>query len=51
MPELAVPVLITIAPLTPDDPLFEVRSSSDPLELLDPTPDEIETWPPVAAVE
>jgi len=32
VPELDVPVLKTIAPLTPDFPEFEVKTKTEPLE-------------------
>jgi len=44
-----VPVLKTIAPLTPVVPALEVDSSRIPLEEEDPAPEVITTLPPVLA--
>jgi hypothetical protein len=46
LPKLAVPVLITTTPLTPDIPAFAVDISIDPLDDIDPNPDTIEIFPP-----
>ena len=45
-PELDVPVLNTIWPLTPDVPAFDVTNRSDPLELDEPYPVSTDTRPP-----
>jgi hypothetical protein len=36
LPELAVPVLITNIPLTPDPPAFAVIIKNEPLDVLEP---------------
>jgi hypothetical protein len=46
-PEFEFPVLISIAPLTPLDPLSDVFKTMDPLDFEVPIPEESETVPPV----
>jgi hypothetical protein len=40
-------VLRTTNPLVPDEPAFSVLNISEPLEVLEPRPDVIDTRPPV----
>jgi hypothetical protein len=47
LPELAVPVLNTSIPLTPETPAFAVDTNIDPLDDMDPYPLRIIILPPV----
>ena len=49
-PLLVVPVINDRKPLTPLVPAFEVFKNIDPLDLVVPTPDVNETWPPDKSV-
>ena len=50
MPDDALPVLITIDPLVPAVPASGVLTVKEPLDLVAPTPLEIDTDPPTLAV-
>ena len=50
LPELEVPELNTITPLTPDEPAFAVRTVIAPLVVAVPSPVVIEIEPPVRTV-
>jgi len=50
LPEVDVPVLIVMDPLTPSDPLLELLSENAPLVAVEPNPVLRDTDPPVTSV-